>query len=45
MLAKHNINYTPLLKRRNITYVQKEERVSDSERGKAKEELKRQMEF
>lgn len=43
MLTKHKINYTPLLKTKNIVYIQKEESVS--EREKAKEELKKQMSF
>ncbi len=45
MLSKHKINYIPLLKSKTITYVDKEESVSKSEREKAKEELKRQMGF
>ncbi len=45
MLAKHKINYTPLLKRKTIVYQEKEKTVSKSEREKAKEELKRQMGF
>ncbi len=43
MLTKRNINYTPLLKTKTITYKDKE--ISKSEKEKAKEELKRQMGF
>ncbi len=45
MLTKRNINYAPLLKTNTIVYEYKEERVSNSEREKAKEDLKKQMAF
>lgn len=44
-LSKKKINYTPLLKTTTVSYVKKEERVSLSEREKAKEDLKIQMGF
>ncbi len=45
LLSKKKINYTPLLKRTTVSYARQEETVSQSEREKAKEDLKRQMGF
>ena len=45
LLSNQKINYSPLLKTTTISYVQKEESVSLSEREKAKEALKEQMSF